>query len=176
MVEHDNEPITIPSNLSSTGLENKGKQLRELAAQTSAVLTQKLASSQSGQNLLHMGSSLSTLPPVVHSLLQQLHPLLAAVEQTESDQVNAINELYEKALAIRQAQRRSQHAIDCSIAYQDLVAAEKVIQRDTHHRRHGTYRIASDSNDEGKEVDDSQDDVEDYGTMRLYSLGLCVSC
>jgi hypothetical protein len=58
----------IPSNLSTSALENKLRQLREESNQLNQELPKKLASSQSGQNLLHIGSSLSTLPPDLHSL------------------------------------------------------------------------------------------------------------
>lgn len=127
----------IPSNLSTAALQHKYQQLRDQADQHGQLLTQKLASSQSGQNLLHMGSSLSTLPTDLHFLLTQLHPLLQAVEQTEGSLSSKLNNICERALLIRKQQRRVLHAQECADSYQDLRAAEKIVQLDLQKRKHG---------------------------------------
>ena len=59
--------MDVISSLSTVALDHKLRCLREISNQHSQALTQKLANSQSGQNLLHIGSSLSTLPPDLHS-------------------------------------------------------------------------------------------------------------
>lgn len=129
--------IEIPSNLSNAALQHKYQQLRDQADQHGQVLTQKLASSQSGQNLLHMGSSLSTLPTDLHFLLTQLSPLLQAVEETESSLSSKLNNICERALTIQKQQRRVRHAQECADAYEDLVAAENIVQIDSQQKKHG---------------------------------------
>jgi ElaB/YqjD/DUF883 family membrane-anchored ribosome-binding protein len=133
----------IPSNLSTTALEHKLQKLRDQAAQHSQILTQKLASSQSGQNLLHMGTSLTTLPPDLHNLLTQLHPVLAAAEQTEEEQRQALQRLVQVATQIRQQERRVQQAAACAVAYADLLAAEGAVQRDLDARRNSSSSSAT---------------------------------
>ena len=128
----------IPSNLSTTALQQKLKTLREQATEHSQLLTQKLATSQSGQDLLHMGSSLSSLPPDLHNLITQLHPFLAAVEQCHEEQLKALKQFVTDATEIRQLEQKHVHAQQCADAYQDLVAAEAAIQQDMHWRRYGT--------------------------------------
>lgn len=122
-------PTEMPTALPTTGLEHRLRQLREASAQHSQILTQKLASSQSGQNLLHMGSSLSTLPPDLHHLLQQLHPFVATVEQLERDQMNRLEKLVQAASKVQHKSRRMQKANAAADLYADLLAAEKAVQQ-----------------------------------------------
>lgn len=131
---HDNndEPIVA---MPTSALESKLRTLREKSNQHSQVLTQKLASSQSGQNLLHIGTSLSTLPPDLHSLLTQLHPVLSAAETTEQQQLQKLQSLVQHANEIRSEQRRMVHASECADLYQDLLAAERDAKRDAALRR-----------------------------------------
>ncbi|CAB9508072.1 Golgi complex subunit 2 [Seminavis robusta] len=119
----------------TSGLESKLKTLREKSNQHSQILTQKLASSQSGQNLLHIGTSLSSLPPDLHSLLTQLHPVLSAAETTEQQQIQKLQALVQHANEIRAEQRRMVNAADCAELYQDLLAAERDVKRDANIRR-----------------------------------------
>jgi hypothetical protein len=98
-------------------------------------LTAKLASSQSGQNLLHIGTSLSTLPPDLHSLLTQLHPVLSSAESTEKQYLQRLERLVQCGNEIRLEERRVQHAKDCAELYQDLLAAESVVKKDASQRR-----------------------------------------
>jgi hypothetical protein len=118
----------ISSNLSTSALETKLRQLREQSNQLNQELTQKLASSQSGQNLLHIGSSLSTLPPDLHSLLTQLHPLLSASEQFEKLSLQDLSKLTDAATEIRTQQQRSLHAAECADLVADLAAAEHKVK------------------------------------------------
>ena len=134
----------IPTTMSTTALENKLKHLREQSNQHSQVLTQKLASSQSGQNLLHIGTSLSTLPPDLHSLLTQTHPVLSATEQSEREQLQHLTKLVETAKQIQLEQRRVQHAKSAADLYADLCAAEQSVTRDINLRRYGKETLEPD--------------------------------
>ena len=162
------EPEVIPSNMSTTALEHKLHQLREQAAQHGQILTQKLATSQSGQNLLHMGTSLSTLPPDLHNLLTQLHPVLAAAEQVEETQLQALQQFVAAATDIRSQQRRVAHAAACADSYADLVAAEGAVQRDVRWRRFGKQPPPQGAQEDDNEEEDEdgaspQDEAESHG-------------
>ena len=122
-------PDDIP-NLNTSALESKLRQVREAAQEHSQVLTQKLASSPSGQNLLHIGTSLSTLPPDLHTLLTHMHPFVNVLEGFEQDQRKALTTLVEKATAIRQDQHRVLTAERAADLYADLTSAEACIQND----------------------------------------------
>lgn len=135
--------------MSTIALENKLKKLREQSQTHSQLLTQKLATSQSGQNLLHIGTSLSTLPPDLHSLLTELHPVLSAAEQTEQEQMQALQKLVSSATRIRQRQRRVAHAVECAELYQDLVAAEQCIQMFLSSSMSSSSNSSGDGNKEG---------------------------
>jgi hypothetical protein len=118
----------VSSNLSTSALEHKLRQLREESNQLNQELTQKLASSQSGQNLLHIGSSLSTLPPDLHSLLTQLHPVLSGSEVYEKTLLVNLQQLTTRVTEIRTQQQRSLHAAECADLYTDLAAAESKVK------------------------------------------------
>ena len=120
----------VPAAMSTSALEAKLKELREKSNKHSQLLTAKLASSQSGQNLLHIGTSLSTLPPDLHSLLTQLHPVLSSAETTEKVHHENLAKLVECGNAIRQEQRRVIYTEGAADLYEDLVAAEHVVQMD----------------------------------------------
>lgn len=116
--------------LPTTALEIKLRNLKEQSQKHSQSLTQKLATSQSGQNLLHIGTSLSTLPPDLHSLLTQLHPLLSATEAVEKELFTVLQNLVACANTVRLLQRRVDTARDCAQLYQELQASERNAQRD----------------------------------------------
>lgn len=120
-------PQEIP-NMNTPALETKLRQVRDAAQDHSQVLTQKLASSPSGQNLLHIGTSLSTLPPDLHTLLTHMHPFVNVLEGFEQDQRKALTTLVEKATAIRQAQHRVRAADRAADLYADLTSAEDCLQ------------------------------------------------
>ena len=120
-------PQEIP-NMSTGSLETKLRQVRDAAQEHSQKLTQKLASSPSGQNLLHIGTSLSTLPPDLHTLLTHMHPFVNVLEGFEQDQRKALITLVEKATAIRQDQHRVRAAKRAADLYADLTSAEFCIQ------------------------------------------------
>lgn len=164
----------ISSNLSTSALENKLRQLREESNQLNQELTQKLASSQSGQNLLHIGSSLSTLPPDLHSLLTQLHPVLSASELFEKQNLQDLQRLTDAATEIRTQQQRSLHAAECADLYADLAAAELKVQSsryafedDTAHaKRNGNVGFAQEERQQLHEDHDDDDD-DDQGGDRI---------
>ncbi|KAL3903908.1 MAG: hypothetical protein SGARI_005167 [Bacillariaceae sp.] len=131
----NNDVNGIPTAMSTSALESKRKDLKEKSNKHSQILTAKLASSQSGQNLLHIGTSLSTLPPDLHSLLTQLHPVLSSAESTEKQYLQRLERLVQCGNEIRVEERRVQHAKDCAELYQDLLAAENVVKKDAAQRR-----------------------------------------
>ncbi|GAX10474.1 hypothetical protein FisN_21Lh173 [Fistulifera solaris] len=155
--------IDIPSNLSTAALQHKYQQLKDQAEQHGQILTQKLASSQSGQNLLHMGSSLSTLPTDLHFLLTQLHPLLQGVEQSEGSLSSKLNNICERALVIKKHQRRVIHAQECADSFEDLLAAEKIVQLDLQMRKYGSV-LAAEARASG---DDEERSANDDDTSAL---------
>ena len=121
-------PTVISTSLSTSALEYRLRQLREASTQHSQILTQKLASSQSGQNLLHMGTSLSTVPPDLHNLMTQLHPFVLTVEQTEKDELERLETLILTASKLKHEARRVQQAQTAANLYADLIAAEKAVE------------------------------------------------
>lgn len=125
----------IPTAMSTSALENKLKDLKGKSIKHSQILTSKLASSQSGQNLLHIGTSLQTLPPDLHSLLTQLHPVLSCAETTEKEYLQRLQKLVECGNDIRFEERRVGNARDCAGLYEDLLAAENSLRKDPSQRR-----------------------------------------
>ena len=108
-----------------------------------------------------MGTSLSTLPPDLHNLLTQLHPLLAATEQTESQQLQALQTFVAAATEIRHHERRVQQATACADALADLVAAEAAVKRDVSWRRYGKIDFSSSSSGTMTEFLQKEDVVEE---------------
>lgn len=111
--------------MSTLALETKLRILREKSNTLSASLTQKLASSRSGQNLLHIGSSLSSLPPDLHLLLQELHPMLHESETLKVDLEKKLQTVAKRGMEIRESQMRIENAAECAELYEDLVSAER---------------------------------------------------
>lgn len=146
----NHEDIAAP--LSNSALEAKAKQLQQDSAKLSATLTQKLATSQSGQNLLHMGTSLSSLPPDLHSLLQNLHPILSASETTEKTVAGQLEKVAAGKKEIHKQQWRSRAALAAAETYQDLVAVEATVEHDLQCRYYG-IPFKHESN--GKEEDEA---------------------
>jgi hypothetical protein len=113
--------------LSTAALEQRLRKLKDESNAQSQLLTQKLAESQSGQNLLHMSTRLSTLPPLLHSLLQQLHPVLSSVEQAEKGTLDQLQRIRHHVVSVRIEQRRASHAVECSNLYLDVLSAERAL-------------------------------------------------
>ena len=115
--------------LSTGALEQRLRKLKDESAAQSQLLTQKLAESQSGQNLLHMSTRLSTLPPLLHSLLQQLHPVLSSAERAEEGTLDQLQRIRQQVVSVRVEQRRASHAVECSNLYQDVLSAERILRQ-----------------------------------------------
>jgi hypothetical protein len=114
--------------MSNSTLEAKAKQLREESAKHSAVLTQKLANSDSGQNLLHIGTALSSLPPDLHSALSSLQPLTAATATSEEHQTDQLTDILKCRKEIEHQRLRCRQAQSAIDVYGDLVAVEATLQ------------------------------------------------
>ena len=165
---HDDEAIVA---MPTSALEAKLRLLREKSNEHSQILTQKLASSQSGQNLLHIGTSLSSLPPDLHSLLTQLHPVLSAAEATEQQQLQKLQTLVQQANKIRSEQRRTAHAADCADLYQDLLAAERDVKRDAALRRRSQQKNKNNNNNKAG-VSFTAAEEDETGLENIMSNGL----
>ena len=166
--DDDVTSTTTTQPLSNSALEAKARQLREQSASHSQILTQKLASSQSGQNLLHMGTSLSTLPPDLHLLLQNLHPILSATETTEKQQRAQLEQIVQTRQEICHQEQRCQQAETASEIYQDLVAAERTVRRDLNWRRYGSMDPDRKKGENDDDDDESEDEEEGRSTSHLY--------
>jgi hypothetical protein len=118
--------------MSNSTLEAKAKQLREESAKHSAVLTQKLANSDSGQNLLHIGTALSSLPPDLHSALSSLQPLTAATATSEEHQTDQLTDILKCRKEIEHQRLRCRQARNAIDVYGDLVAVETTLQQLAH--------------------------------------------
>ncbi|KAG7355783.1 protein of unknown function DUF3510 containing protein [Nitzschia inconspicua] len=149
----------VPMAMSTSALESKLRDLKDKSNKHSQLLTAKLASSQSGQNLLHIGTSLSTLPPDLHSLLTQLHPVLSSAEATEKQYLQRLERLVQCGNDIRLEERRVQHAKDCAELYQDLLAAETAVNKDHSQRRHiqNVSSAAADETSDGQQINGKLD-------------------
>ena len=116
--------------LSSAALENRLHILREKSNELSQTLTQRLATSQSGQNLLHIGPSLSTLPPDLHSMKMYITPLHEDIQLYEQKLRVELQRVVNLANSIKVAKHRSNNAKECADLYQDLLAAEGLVKKD----------------------------------------------
>lgn len=111
-------------------LESKLQSLREQSNRLSQELTQRLATSESGQNLMQIGPSLSTLPPDLHSLITCIKPLLHDVEEYVEANTVELDRLQHYQLSIEASSARAQHARQCVALYEDLCAGERDVKRD----------------------------------------------
>jgi hypothetical protein len=112
-------------SMSTAALEAQLQSLRDKSNSLSQELTQRLASSESGQNLLQIGPSLSTLPPDLSSLLSSASPLLEEmqiyVKQNEVE-YDRLLQLQQSIQTSSQKSLLSQHCID---VWQELTHAEE---------------------------------------------------
>jgi hypothetical protein len=122
--------------MSNATLESKAKQLREESAKHSAILTQKLANSDSGQNLLHIGTALSSLPPDLHSALTSLQPLTAATAASEEHQSDQLADILKCRKEIEHQRRRCHQALSAVDVYSDLVAVESTLTQGREANQH----------------------------------------
>jgi len=121
--KNDNEE----EEMSTTALELQLQRLRDKSNELSQELTQRLASSESGQNLLSIGPSLSTLPPDISSLITATKPLLESVsEYLESNQAE-YERLIQLQHSINYSSQKAQLARECMDIWQELTHAEESI-------------------------------------------------
>ena len=147
--------------LSSTALENHLHALREKSNALSQTLTQKLATGQSGQNLLHIGPSLSTLPPDLYSLESNLTPLIKDVEVYDETCRTELSRIVQLGNKVRIAQRRSRQAKECAGMYHDLMAAEALLELDANVKLVHSY---------SQDLDHPQDQQEIMASLDMTRL------
>ena len=158
---------TISADSSTPHLQSRLISLRQQSQSLSNALTKKLATSRSGQSLLHIGPSLSTLPPDLSSLLEALAPLLGEVENYEKENRAALGAWVNHGWRVRVAMGKGEAARECAEIYEDLVGAEEVLRREVERR----VRDQSGCGDGGEEkkrreredYDLSDDDDEELG-------------
>jgi len=121
--------------MSTSGLEVKLRDLKNQSSKHGQALTQKLASSQSGQDLLHIGTSLQSLPSDLHAMLQQLHLVVSSAESSETKYLQQLKDLVQVGMGIRHEQRRVAQAKGCADLYRDIQAAERIVKLDASYRR-----------------------------------------
>jgi len=159
----DDRSFLPATAMSTSALESRLRKLREDSQKHSQILTQKLASSQSGQNLLHIGTSLSTLPPDLHSLLTHLHPFLSAAEQAEGENLKELTDIVQAAHKIRLEQRRVRQAFAAAELYSDLQAAESSVQRQKREHQQQPRNPSESASRPGL----SEEDLDDEGAGEL---------
>ncbi len=115
------------SNLSTPLLNSKLTTLKSQSATLASTLTAKLASSPSGQSLLHIGPSLSTLPPDIQSLLASLEPMLHQIEEYEKYNQNELIRIVTAGKLVEAECRRAANARECNDLLSGLVAAEEIL-------------------------------------------------
>ena len=117
-------------NLSTPLLQSKLSHLQSQSASLASTLTARLASSPSGQSLLHMGPSLSTLPPDLHSLLSAVEPLCKSVADYQNlNQVELVR-IVTAGKVIEREVRRGRQAELCRGLWNQLCAAETIVKNE----------------------------------------------
>ena len=165
-------------NTSSLILESKLRSLRDESSNLSQALTQKLATSQSGQNLLHIGPALSTLPPDLQSLLSNLEPYLSEIKEYKDDTLDELKRIVECGYQIRMQNRRVHNSNACRDLYQDLVASERDIERDGKLRVEDQLKMVEKNDKENdSEIPYGGDelDSEFYGKSLLHRLFIYIT-
>ena len=162
------------SALNSTPyLQSRLLQLRTQSQDVSTELTKKLATSRSGQSLLHIGPSLSTLPPDLTSLLDALSPLVAEVEQYEKEKRAELERLVGMGREVQCARKRREFGVQCAEMYKDLRGAEEVVLRWKMNENDdgATHRNVADvDNHNGDDDEDWSDDEAEEGEFKYISI------
>lgn len=115
------------ASLSTPLLNSKLNSLQERSATLSSTLTARLASSPSGQSLLHIGPSLSTLPPDLQSLLSSLEPILKQVAEYKHLNQQELSRIVSTGNSIKKEFRRNVNARECADLLKELVSVEKIV-------------------------------------------------
>ena len=153
-------------NLSTPILISTLSSLRSKSATLSSTLTAKLASSPSGQNLLHIGPSLSTLPPDLHSLITNLEPVLDQVKQYRDGNIAELERVVDLGRSIELALRRAEDGKECAEILGDLCSVEICVERDLTRRSIGSSSANKSGDDEKKRsvfVEDDSALLEELG-------------
>ena len=163
---NNNQPTTVATTAinSTPYLQSRLSQLKTQSQNLSTELTKKLASSRSGQSLLNIGPSLSTLPPDLTSLIDALSPLLSEVSNYESLNVDELTKLVNQGKVVQCTIQKQEYAIKCSEIYNELVSAEEILKMDAGRRMTDMLGSGGDKKKKGEEMDDvdlSDSDEED---------------
>ena len=116
------------ANLSTPLLQSKLEALEQESSQLSTTLTAKLASSPSGQSLLHIGPSLSSLPPDLETLLETLRPFVSDVNEFHLCNEKELERIVTFGRKVEKECRRALHAKECREWFLELQAVEGVVQ------------------------------------------------
>jgi len=121
------------ASLSTPLLNSKLNALQERSATLSSTLTARLASSPSGQSLLHIGPSLSTLPPDLQSLLSSLEPILKQVTEYKHLNQQELSRIVSTGNSIKKEFRRNVNARECADLLKELVSVENIVHERIKH-------------------------------------------
>ena len=170
---NNNQPTTIATTAinSTPYLQSRLSQLKTQSQNLSTELTKKLASSRSGQSLLNIGPSLSTLPPDLTSLIDALSPLLSEVSTYESTNIDELTKLVNQGKVVQCTIQKQEYAMKCSEIYNELVSAEEILKMDAGRRMTDMLGSGKGGGDKkkGEEMDDvdlsdSEEEEDDEGT------------
>ena len=177
---NNNQPTTIATTAinSTPYLQSRLSQLKTQSQNLSTELTKKLASSRSGQSLLNIGPSLSTLPPDLTSLIDALSPLLSEVSNYESTNIDELTKLVNQGKVVQCTIQKQEYAMKCSEIYNELVSAEEILKMDAGRRMIDMLGSSSGKGgdkkkDKGEEMDDvdfsdSDEEDDDEGTSLCF--------
>ena len=156
-------------------LQQRLQQLKTQSHELSTELTKRLATSRSGQSLLHIGPSLSTLPPDLSSLIDALTPLLGEVQNYESLNRCELERLVGEGQSVQTAIRKREFAVECAEIYSDLVGAEEVLRKDVERRDGGRLHARLDTEDGLFSEEDEGKLISPHSSaqVRFPSLTLC---
>lgn len=149
-------------------LQQRLQQLKTQSHELSTELTKRLATSRSGQSLLHIGPSLSTLPPDLSSLIDALTPLLGEVQNYESLNRSELERLVGEGQRVQTAIRKREFAIECAEIYSDLIGAEEVLRKDVERRDGGTAHARLDSGDGLFSEEDEGDLIRLHSSVQFF--------
>lgn len=115
------------ATFSTPSLQSKLKSLQEKSNNLSSTLTARLASSPAGQSLLHIGPSLSSLPPDLQTLLSNLEPMVNQVAEFKLLNQREFHRIVSTANTIKLEYRRNVHARECADLLQELEVSERIL-------------------------------------------------
>ena len=115
------------ASLSTPLLNSKLNALQERSTTLSSTLTARLASSPSGQSLLHIGPSLSTLPTDLQSLLSSIEPILKQVAEYTHLNQQELSRIVSAGNSIKKEFRRNVNARECADLLKELTSVENIV-------------------------------------------------